>query len=238
MAVRRGPEQQHRVRPHQLHLAAQVGDAGRDLVGVRHAVAGGAALDDVRDQQVPLRVEADRAEQFVEHAPRAADKGPSREVLLLAGSLADGHDPRGRVAAVDDDVRPRGGEGAAPAPRFAQQRGEGGVIRGGKGVVRRGGEACRSQLSWRHQTTSPAAGQPSSACGLRGPVAADLHRLASLRRWRPPLRATPSPSTCSEGTGINLPVQRLLNRPGPVRTPSPPAAPGSAAAGPRCRCRG
>ena len=34
----------------------------------------------------------------------------------------------------------------------------------------------------------------SSPCGLRGPDAADLHR-ASLRsaRWRPPLRATPSP---------------------------------------------
>src|SRR5215217_1827203 len=96
----------------QLDLPVQVRLAGVDLVELRVAVAGRAALEDVGDEHVgPL--EPDLAEQLVEQLAGPADEREPLEVLLLAGGFADEHQVGVGVA------RPEHHPGAALVQRAA-----------------------------------------------------------------------------------------------------------------------
>src|SRR6476620_4780057 len=98
----------------QLDLAKEVRLARLDLVLLRVAVAGWAALEDVRDIDV-LAPEVDAGEQPLEQLPRLADEGDALLVLVEAGRLADEHQVGVRVARAEDDLRPSLREPAARA---------------------------------------------------------------------------------------------------------------------------
>src|SRR5436190_7775537 len=87
-----------------------------DLVLLRVAVAGWAALEDIRDVDV-LAPELYAGQQPLEQLPRLADEGDALLVLVEAGSLADEHQVGARVARAEDDLRPPLREPAARAAR-------------------------------------------------------------------------------------------------------------------------
>ena len=95
----------------QLDLPEEVWLAGRDLLGLRVAVARRAALQDVRDEDVGAR-QPDPAEQLVEQLPRLADERDALLVLVEAGRLADEHQVGVRAARAEDDLRAPVGERA------------------------------------------------------------------------------------------------------------------------------
>ena len=109
-------ERRDHLRLDQLDLAEEVRLARLDLVLLRVAVAGWAALEDVRDVDV-LAPELDSGEQPLEQLPRLADEGDALLVLVEAGSLADEHQVGVRVARAEDDLRPSLREPAARAAR-------------------------------------------------------------------------------------------------------------------------
>ena len=103
-------------RPDQLDLAEQVRLAGLDLVGLRVAVPGRAALEDVRDVDVAAR-EPDPGEEPFEQLPRLADEGHALLVLVEAGRLADEHQVGVGMPRAEDHLRPPRGEAAPLADR-------------------------------------------------------------------------------------------------------------------------
>ena len=74
----------------QLDLAEEMRLARLDLVRLRIAVAGGPALEDVRDIDV-VAPELDAGEQAVEQLPGLADERDALLVLVEARRLADEH---------------------------------------------------------------------------------------------------------------------------------------------------
>ena len=74
------------------------------------AIVGGAALNHVGDEHV-LASHADCRQHFVEQLPRPSDEREALLVFVVAGSLADEHQPR-RAGAV-----PRNGHGPFRAER-------------------------------------------------------------------------------------------------------------------------
>ena len=109
-------ERRDHLRLDQFDLAEEVRLARLDLVLLRVAVAGWAALEDVRDIDV-LAPELDTGEQPLEQLPRLADEGDALLVLVEAGSLAYEHQVGARVARAEDDLRPSLREPAARAAR-------------------------------------------------------------------------------------------------------------------------
>src|SRR5919109_736928 len=71
-----------------LELAAEERRTRRDLLGLRIAVAGRAALDDVGDEHV-APCPADVAEQVHEQPAGTADERTTLPILVLARALAD-----------------------------------------------------------------------------------------------------------------------------------------------------
>ena len=98
----------------QLDLPEEVRLAGLDLLGLRVAVAGRAALEHVRDVDVRAR-ETDPVQQLLEQLAGLADERHTLLVLVEAGRLADEHQLGVRVAGAEDDLRPRRRERAARA---------------------------------------------------------------------------------------------------------------------------
>src|SRR5205085_11062396 len=89
----------------QLDLPEEVALAGLDLLRLRVAVPGRAALDHVRDVD-PAPLEADPGQQPLEELPRLADERHALLVLVEAGRLADEHQVGGGIAGAEDDLRP------------------------------------------------------------------------------------------------------------------------------------
>ncbi len=88
--------------------------AGLDLVRLRVAVAGRAALQDVRHIDL-VALEADPGEQLVEELPRLADERLALLILVVAGRLADEHQVGVRITDAEDDLRPALGQPAVRA---------------------------------------------------------------------------------------------------------------------------
>ena len=111
---RAGHERAHRIpseghhdrRVEDLELAAQVRRAGRDLVGLRVAIVGRPALDDVRDEHV-LATPADVREELDQQVAGPTDERPALAVLVEARALADEHDLGLGVALARDRAGPR-----------------------------------------------------------------------------------------------------------------------------------
>ena len=110
------PSVQIDLRPDQLDLAEEVALAGVDLLGLRVAVAGRAALEDIGDEHV-VAGQADPAEQLAEQLPGGADERHALLVLVEPRRLADEHQVGGRRARAEDDLRARLRERAARAAR-------------------------------------------------------------------------------------------------------------------------
>jgi hypothetical protein len=86
----------------QIHLLLEPRPARVDLLRLRVAVAGRAALEDVRDEDV-VAVHPDLAEELVQELPGAADERHPLAVLLGSGRLADEHQVGVGVARPEDD---------------------------------------------------------------------------------------------------------------------------------------
>ena len=108
------PERRDELRLDQLDLAEEVRLAGGDLVRLRVAVPGRAALEDVRDEDVGAS-QPDSREQLVEQLPRLPDERDALLVLVEARRLADEHEVGVRAARAEDDLRATLREGAARA---------------------------------------------------------------------------------------------------------------------------
>ncbi len=90
-------------RADQRDLREQVRLALADLGRLRVAVARGAALQDVGDEDVVAR-EADALEHLAEELPGGPDERDALEVLVVAGRLADEHHVGVGVAVAHDDL--------------------------------------------------------------------------------------------------------------------------------------
>src|SRR5689334_6483741 len=91
----------------QLDLAREVGLARLDLLGLRIAVARGAALQHVRDEHV-VALQLDLRQQLVEQLSRRAHERLALLVLVEAGRLAHEHQVGIGVAGAEDHVGARG----------------------------------------------------------------------------------------------------------------------------------
>ena len=98
----------------QLDLPEEMALARLDLVRLRVAVPGRAALQDVRDEDVAA-LQSDPGEQLVEQLARLADERQSLLVLVEAGRLADEHQLGVRVAGAEHHLRPSLREAATRA---------------------------------------------------------------------------------------------------------------------------
>ncbi len=87
-----------------------------DLVRLRVAVAGRAALEHVRDVDVAA-LEPDLREQLLEQLPGLADERETLLVLVEAGRLADEHEVGARVARPEHHLRAPLRKAAARAAR-------------------------------------------------------------------------------------------------------------------------
>jgi hypothetical protein len=114
------PHRQDQPRPDERDLAHEVRRALRDLVGLRVAVSGRAALQHVRDVDVLSPAQPDRREHAVEKAPRLADERFAARVLLRARGFADDQPRRALVADPEHGVSPGP---AQVAPLAARDRG-------------------------------------------------------------------------------------------------------------------
>src|SRR3984893_1434648 len=104
-------------------LLLEIRRASLGFGGLRIPVSRRPAFEDVRDEDVATR-EADAAKQLLEQLAGGADEGLALQVLVLAGRLADDHDPRGGRANSWHRPGPRMTQRATPAivDRRAQAR--------------------------------------------------------------------------------------------------------------------
>ena len=123
-------ERRDDLRLDQLDLLPEMALARLDLVRLRVAVPGRAALQDVRYVDV-LAPKADSGEQLLQQLPGLADERHALLVLVEARRLADEHQVGVRMARAEDDLRPALRE---PAPGAARDR----VREDGELVHRRG----------------------------------------------------------------------------------------------------
>ena len=91
---RHSARRDQQTRRYRLDLASEIARALRDLVGVRIAVAGRPALDDVRDVDIATR-QTDGGQHGIEQLAGAADERLSAGVLFGAGRLPDELNPQG-----------------------------------------------------------------------------------------------------------------------------------------------
>ena len=82
------PEADHDLRLQQAELLPQPRHTGFALFGLRVAVLGRAALDDVGDIAVPAAIQVDGKEILVQQLAAAPHKGQTLLVLALAGAFA------------------------------------------------------------------------------------------------------------------------------------------------------
>ncbi len=94
---RRGPERHEHLRPDQLDLPAEVGEAGLLLLGERRPVLRRPALHHVGDED-PLPGNLYRRKDGVQQVACRPDERASGRVLGLPGPFPDEHQPGGRVA--------------------------------------------------------------------------------------------------------------------------------------------
>ena len=95
-------------------LPLEIGQAAGHLVGRGDAVAGGAALDDVADEDLLAGV-AHGGDHLGEELSGAADEGEALFVFIGAGAFADEHDVGVDGALSGHGVLAGGGEGAGVA---------------------------------------------------------------------------------------------------------------------------
>ena len=113
--AQRVPAQRHdQGRVEDLELALEVRRAGRDLVGLRVAVVGRAALHDVRDEDL-VAAPAERAQVLRQELAGATDERPAEPILVESRALADEHDLGVGAALAGDGVRAGLMEAAAGA---------------------------------------------------------------------------------------------------------------------------
>ena len=110
-------ERRDHARLHDRDLPVELPLARLDLVGLRIAVAGRAALDDVRDVAVGARPRPISAEQLVEQPPGLADERHALLVLVEPRRLADEHQVGIGIPVADHDRRAALGEPAVLAAR-------------------------------------------------------------------------------------------------------------------------
>ena len=125
--VAKFPSVQIDLRLDQLDLAEEVALARGDLLGLRVAVPGRPALQDVRHEHV-VAGEADPGEELAEQLAGGADERDPLLVLVEARRLADEHDVRGRRARAEDRLgagRPRAGSACSPRRRRRAPRAQG-----------------------------------------------------------------------------------------------------------------
>jgi len=118
---RRRPEREDDFRSDDRDLAVEILAAIRELFLHRRAIGDasafvrrGAALDRVRDEDV-FAAKIDRGEHLRQKLSGAPDEGFALTIFVLAGSFADDHQVRIRIADPADDFRPRAADDAAPA---------------------------------------------------------------------------------------------------------------------------
>ena len=88
--------------------------AGGRLLGQWIAVVGGTAFQDIGDIDI-LPLKFHRRQNLIEKLAGPADKGYSLTVFLGAGSLADEHDIRVRIACAENELGSGSPESAALA---------------------------------------------------------------------------------------------------------------------------
>ena len=118
-------------------LALEVGDAAFHFLGGGHAVAGGAAFDDVADEHLFAGV-AHGFDHLGEELAGAADEGETLFILVGAGAFADEHDVGPQGALAGNGVGAGGGEGAGLAGGDFRSDGGERVLAAGRGLGDRG----------------------------------------------------------------------------------------------------
>ena len=98
-------ERRNDLRLDQCDLPKEVALAGLDLVRLRVAVPGRAALENVRDVHL-IALEADTGKQPFEQLARLAHERLALLVLVEARRLADEHQVRRGIADPEDDLGP------------------------------------------------------------------------------------------------------------------------------------
>src|SRR5436190_21095297 len=155
-----------------------------DLVLLRVAVAGWAALEDIRDVDV-LAPELYAGQQPLEQLPRLADEGDALLVLVEARSLADEHQVAARVARAEDDLRPSLREPAARAARGRCRVLLKGLDPRDRHCTHRG-ESTRHARRTRFAPASGRAARPPRSCRPAPCPAAPGPRASRVRRRRRP----------------------------------------------------
>jgi hypothetical protein len=93
----------------------QVGSAGGDFDRLGVAVSRGAALDDVRDEDLLPPQPHPLLNDVIEETAGPPDEGTAETVLVGTGTLAHEHEVRGRIPFAEDGVAAFFVEGAAAA---------------------------------------------------------------------------------------------------------------------------